>query len=200
MDALEVLRTQAGFQEPDVATFWICHLELSEGDTLPLVQLRFIKDNVVHCVSLPAAKQFKARRENPLIYLDFAIDRLFGARIDGRGHIRLIDGTELRDMVVRPGFLNTEPTPLDWRIVHLTLELIGARHCYRSLRDDLPPQHRHMVPDFYLLDVRRLSGLSLPPLKDIVAFVCRRYRKVSGQQVANSLRKFGMRLPRPRPV
>jgi hypothetical protein len=55
-----------------------------------------------------------------------------------------------------------------------------------------------LVPDLYFLDVARLSGLRLPPLKEITRVITERHKKVSGQQVANALRKFGIRHPQAR--
>jgi hypothetical protein len=55
------------------------------------------------------------------------------------------------------------------------------------------------VPDLRFLDVAQVSGLSLPPLKEISSFIVRRQGEVSEQQIANSLRKFGIRVPQARP-
>jgi hypothetical protein len=122
------------------------------------------------------------------------------AWIDGHGLVRLNDGSELRTLKIEHLHLPIKPSELVWRIVHLTLELVGARDCYRSLREDFPPDQRDMVPDLHFLDVARLSGLVLPPLRDIARYIASRYKKVSGQQIANALRTFGIRHPQARPA
>jgi hypothetical protein len=202
MDALEVLRKEVGFQDDDQAEIHIGLLRLVSGDKVGLVDIRFDRPvrRTVCCVSLPASTHFVAKTEGQNFSRRFEIMRLNQARIDGRGHVRLSDGSKLRALEIEPERLPVEPSDLDWRIVHLTLECVGARHCYRSLREDLPPDQRDMVPDSHFLDVARLSGLTLPPLQDITRHIASRYKKVSGQQVANSLRKFGIRRPQARPA
>ena len=59
----------------------------------------------------------------------------------------------------------------------------------------ITPYQHHLVPDERFLDVARLSGLAVPPLKEISGFIA---GKFSGQQIANSLRKFGIRHPQAR--
>ena len=105
-----------------------------------------------------------------------------------------------RSLEIERARLPIEPSDLDWRIVHLTLELVAATDCYRSLREGFPPDQRDMVPDLHFLDVARLSGLTLPPLRDITRYIASKYKDVSGQQIANSLRKFGIRRPQARPA
>ena len=138
--------------------------------------------------------------EGQTFFRRFEITRLNQARIDGCGHVRLSDGGKLRALEIEPERLAVKPSDLDWCIVHLTLELVGATHCYRNLREDFPPERRDMVPDLLFLDVARLSELALPPLQDVTRYITNRYKKVSGQQVANSLRKFGIRHPQARPA
>jgi hypothetical protein len=200
MDALEVLRKEASFQDDDQAEFHIGLLRLVSGDKVGLVDIRFDRParRTVCCVSLPASTHFVAKQEGLTFFRRFEIMRLSQARIDGRGHVRLSDGSKLRALKIEPERLPVKPSDLDWRIVHLTLKFVGARHCYRSLREDLPPDQRDMAPDLFFLDVARLSGLALPPLQDITRYIASRYKKVSGQQIANSLRKFGIRHPQAR--
>lgn len=202
MDALEVLRNEAGFQDGDRAQFHIGLLRPPSGDKVGLIQLRFdapLRD-ATSCVSLPAATYFNAIPKDFPARRRFEVERLDQAFVDGWGHIELIDGNQLRALEIEPANLPLNPTDLDWRIVHLTLELIGAKDCYRSLRDDLSPDRRETIPDICILDVARLSTLNLPPLRDIARYVVSKYQKVSGQQVANSLRKFGIRHPQKRPM
>lgn len=199
-DALEVLRHQAGFQDADRAIMDVGLLRLPSGDSVGLVQIVFksVASEKISCVSLPTSTHFSAIPRDLPARRRFDIARLHGAAVDGQGHVQLTDGTRLRAVEMEPARLPVEPSPLDWRIVHLTLELIDARHCYRSLREDLPIEQHALVPDLHFLDAGRLSNLSMPPLKDIAGFVERKYKKVSGQQIANSLRKFGIRFPQRR--
>jgi hypothetical protein len=200
MDALEALRKEAGFEDDDRAEFYIGLLQLVSGDKVGLVYIRFDchRQKKVYYVSLPTSTHFNAIPRDLPVSRRYKIMQLDEAPIDGRGHIRLKDGSELRALEIEPKHLPDRPSDLDWRIVHLTLELIDAKHCYRSLRDDVPSDQRDRVPDWHFLDVGRLSGLALPPLKDITRFIVSRYKKVSGQQVANSLQQFGIRKPQAR--
>lgn len=200
MDALEVLRKEAGFRDDDQAEFHIGLMRLVSGDKVGLVDIRFDSParKTVYCVSLPAATHFNAKPDGFPVFRRFEITRLSQAWIDGRGRVRLNDGYKLRALEIERAPLPIEPSDLDWRIVHLTLELVGATDCYRSLREDVPPDQRDMVPDLRFLDLARLSGLALPPLQEIARYVASRYKKVSGQQIANALRKFGIRHPQAR--
>lgn len=203
MDALEVLRKEAGLREEDRAEFHIGLMRLPSRDIVGLVDIHFDSParKTVCCVSLPTASHFSAIPDNFPVSRRYEIARLDSASIDGRGRVQLNDGTKVRAVKIEElACLPIKPSCLDWRIVHLTLELVGARHCYRSLREDFPPDQRNMVPDVHFLDVARVSDLVLPPLRDIAAFIAGRYKKVSGQQIANSLRKFGIRHPQARPA
>lgn len=202
MDALEVLRKEVGFQDDDQAEFHVGLMELLSDDKVGVVDIKFERPTrkTVCCVSLPTSTHFVAKMERQTFFRRFEITRLDHARIDGRGHVRLSDGGKLRALEIEPERLPVKPSDLDWRIVHRTLELVGATHCYRNLREDFPPEQRDMVPDLFFLDVSRLSGITLPPLRDITRYITDGYKKVSGQQIANSLRKFGIRHPQARPA
>ena len=202
MDALEVLRKEVGFQDDDQAEFHVGLMRLVSDDKVGVVDIRFERParKTVCCVSLPASTHFVAKMEGQTFLRRFEITRLNQARINGRGHVRLRDGSKLRALEIEPERLPLKPSDLDWCIVHLTLELISARHCYRNLREDCPPEQRDMVPDLLFLDIARLSELALPPLQDITRYIANGYKKVSGQQIANSLRKFGIRHPQARPA
>ena len=202
MDAVEVFCSQRSFQNDDCAVAHVGFLRLPSGNKVGLIDIRFDSPErrTVASVSLPVSTHFNAIPDNLPVSRRFEIERLNKARINGRGRVRLADGTNLRALEVEPVFLPIKPTKLDWRIVHLTLEFVDAKSCYRSLREDFPPERWHMVPDLYFLDGAHLSGLSLPPLKDIIRFIAGQYRHVSGQQIANALRKFGIRHPQARPA
>jgi hypothetical protein len=116
--------------------------------------------------------------------------------------VKLADGTELYAIELLTAPMLTEPSELDWRIVHAALKVIeGGDRCYRSLRDGLPAEQSALVPDERFLDCAKLPDLKPPPLKDIVQGFARvdPTLKVSGQKVADALRKFGIRIPAPRP-
>ncbi|MBR0826151.1 hypothetical protein JQ596_11425 [Bradyrhizobium manausense] len=148
-------------------------------------------------VSLPACKKFRARRHGSQESEKFDIFRLDGAAVDDSGHVELVDGTRLRAVEVIPAPLPDNVTDLDWLIVHHTIDLIQAQQeCYRSLIPELPP----------VLDCSKLPALSgkirIPELKVIQGHIADRepaLANLSEQQIANTLRKFGIRIPRTRP-
>ncbi len=199
-DAIEVLREKAGFGDNDRAEISIGLLTLPSTEVVGLVQIVFHtigpKD---YAVSLPTSKQFLAYRPNAPQRDRFHIAQLHGAVLDGVGNVLLTNGTPLRAVEVIPARLPLEPTELDWRIVHRTLSIIGAKHCYRHFPTRLPP---HLVADRPILDCSTLGGLPLPLLKVITSRIREidpTLRQVSEQQIADSLRKFGIRISRPRP-
>jgi hypothetical protein len=198
MDALEVLRREASFGDDDSATAYVGLLRLPSNDKVGLISIRYAEGKTVSCVSLPASTHFNAVPDNLSFPCRFNVELLDQAQIDSSGRIRLRDGRHLRALEIESAFLPTDPTELDWTIVHLTLQLVDAKDCYRGLRESFSPEECHLVPDLHFLDMARLSELRLPPLKEITNFVAARYKKVSAQQVANALRKFGIRHPQAR--
>ncbi len=197
MDALEVLRQEANLRDDDHATAHVGFLRLPSNEKIGLLSIRHSDTTQrVNCVSLPAATHFTAIPDNLPVRRRFNIALLDQARIEANGRVRLLDGAQLRALEVEPAILPRHPTELDWRVVHLALELIEAKDCYSSLRKDVRSDERKLVPDIYFLDLDmiRQTVLPLPPLRDIVSFIASRYRRVSAQQVANALRKFGIRL------
>jgi hypothetical protein len=96
-----------------------------------------------------------------------------------------------------------DPTELDWRIAPLTVPMIGAENlCYRSIRAGVPQPQQDMVRDLRRLDCSKLYGLDLPPVKEIAFYIGeqdRTSRKLAPPKIADALRKFGMRVPKPRP-
>ena len=96
------------------------------------------------------------------------------------------------------------PSALDWRIVHLTVEICLARgQCYRFLRSGLEPPFRWMVPlNLRALNCAELPNLEVPPLKVVAGHIRQRdwtLKKLSAQKVADALGMFFMRLPVARP-
>jgi hypothetical protein len=203
-DAIEVLHQKAGFGDNDRAEIAIGLLKLPSAEIVGLVQIIFdpqIGDKA-YVVSLPTSKQFKAYRTHARQRAWFDIVELHGALLDGSGTVLLADGTALWAVEVLPTRLPLEPTELDWRIVHCTLSIIGAAHCYRSWGYGLPPQLQRMLADLRILDCGTLGGLILPLLKAVAFDIRQRdplFADISDQQIANGLRKFGIRIPRSRP-
>ncbi len=204
-DALDLLRDARGFKDSDQANIRIELLKLPSGDVVGLVNLFFeIPSGEEVCiVSLPTSAEFLGKRSGSPKGDRFDIARLDGAVADGRGDVRLNDGTTLRAVEVMPVYMPNEPSELDWRIVQHTISIIGAEErCYRRLGAELPDPYREMAPDIRFLDCSRLSELKLPPLKEIAWKIAARdptLEKLSQQKIADALRRFGMRLPPPRP-
>jgi hypothetical protein len=204
-DAIEVLRQTCDFNSHDRAEIRIGPLRLSSGDVVGLVDVQFevpVRDKVF-IVSLPTSARFRANCGGASQRGCFEIDRLDGAVVASDGNVLLKDGATLSAVVVIPTPVLHDPTELDWRIVQLTVAMIKAEnHCYRSLRTGVPQPQQDMVPDVRRLDCSKLYGLDLPPLKEIALYIRKQdwtLRKLATQKVADALRKFGMRVPKPRP-
>jgi hypothetical protein len=203
-DAIEVLREKAGFENNHRAEISIGRLKLPSTEVVALVQIIFDpqRGDEAYVVSLPTAKQFKAYRANARQRDRFDIAELHGAALDGSGNVLLTDGTALRAVEVIPARLPLEPTELDWRIIHHALSVLGASHCYRDLGYGLPQQLQEMMLDLRIVDCASFDRLTLRPLKVLSSLIRERdstLRRLSAQQVADTLRKFGIRVPIPRP-
>src|SRR2546425_1149654 len=94
MDALEVLRNEADFQDDDRAKFDIGLLPLPLGDKVGLIDIRFDcpARETIDIVSLRTATHFNAREQGRDFSRRFDIRRLDGAWIDAGGHAQLTDG------------------------------------------------------------------------------------------------------------
>src|SRR5262245_24681330 len=90
MDALEVLREQAGFEDDDWAEFDIGLMRLPAGNKVGLTDVRFDSPTrkTVCCVSLPTSTHFSAKPAGKTFTRRFEIWRLQQATITGRGHVR----------------------------------------------------------------------------------------------------------------
>lgn len=205
-DALDVLHTCAGFTERDRAVICIGRFQLPSRDIVGAIQILFEHPlhAKVYVVSLPTATQFKALLSGRSKRSRFDIARLDRAVVDGTGKVTLSDGTHLRSVEVIPTYMPLEPSELDWRIVHQAISLIGVqKSCYRSLKHGLPIEFKKTVPDLRFLDCSALRSLPLPMFKIIAGLIQSKYSLAdvppSQQQIANSLRKFGIRVPKPRP-
>jgi hypothetical protein len=202
-DAIEVLREKAGFGDNDRAEIWIGRLKLPSAEVVGLVQIAFAPPgDKAYVVSLPTTKHFLACRANAPQRDRFDIAKLDGAVLDGAGNVLLSNGVAFRAVEVIPAHLPLKPTKVDWRIIHNTLAIIGADHCYRKFATGLPPQLQDMFADLRILDCGTLSGLTLPLLKVLTSRLRERdpaLGDISEQQIADTLRKFGIRIPAARP-
>jgi hypothetical protein len=204
-DAIEVLHEQTGFGGADQANIRIGLLTSPSAQIVGLVNIFFDRPSPdeVYVVSLPTSMQFVARRPNSSQRDHFEIAELDGAVLDDAGKVLLINGMTLCAVEFIPARLPLEPSRLEWRIVHHAISLMEAENrCYRSLRDGVPPEVREMVPDLRFLDCSTLTDLPIPPLKVIASLIQERapnHERPSQQKIADTLRKFGIRIPRPRP-
>jgi hypothetical protein len=97
-DALEVLRTEANFEQDDVAEVRLGKLRLPSDKIVGLVLVSF--DSTLHqktfLVSLPTADRFLAKLENLPKPQEFEIARLGEATINSQGQVQLSDGAQIR--------------------------------------------------------------------------------------------------------
>jgi hypothetical protein len=204
-DALTVLGERTGLNEHDHAEIRVYPIMPPSGQVVGRVDLVFDapRREKISIVSLPTAASFRAGCLGSSGRECFEIFRLDGAIVRADATVLLADGATLRAVEVIPSRLPYEPTEIDWRIVHYTVSIAGAEeHCYWRLRDRLRPPYQETVPDLRFLDCSRLRELDLPPLKVIASLLAERdstLRKVSQQKVADTLRMFGIRIPKPRP-
>ncbi len=211
-DALEVLRSIPEYSDQSRAKVRVTGLRLHPGDDKPvgLVELEFTcgSCDTIYLVSLPTSEQFRARNEASLRSNDYAIADLDGAVVDGGGAVELRDGRRLHAVEMMPTCALSQPTELDWLIVHHTVSMIeGASvRCYRSLRDqdNLAPSIREMTPDLRFLDCNTIWDLKgVPGPKRIVHSLGKKYPDLeipSPQKVSDALRKYSIRVPKPRSV
>jgi hypothetical protein len=204
-DAIEVLRNVGVFNESSRAEIRVGSFRPLSGDWLYLVDVLCNVPSLetVFVVGLPTSTNFKAIRAGSLRRELFGLALLDDALVSDDAGVVLRDGSKLRAVEIIPTRLLNDPCKLDWRIVHHTISIIGAEeHCYRSVRADVPSPLRDRVPDVRFIDCSKLRGLSLPPLKELAYQIARRdwtLRRLSRQKIADSLRKFGIRLPDRRP-
>jgi hypothetical protein len=198
-DALETVRQHLALDNVMRAHIEIGPLRLPSGERTALVDVVF--PDLGCRVSLPTSARFRALSGSER--KQFEIGRLEGAEVCFDGSVQLADGTKLRAIEVHATALPHNPTDLEWRIVRHTVAIIGAEErCYRSLREGVPSELQHMVPELRFLDCSKLAGLELPPLKEITSFIAERdwtLKKLSQQKVADALRRFGIRVPNLRP-
>ncbi|WP_439401356.1 hypothetical protein ACNJYA_32395 [Bradyrhizobium sp. DASA03068] len=195
-DALDVLHRSATFDGGHTVKLRIGSLRLPSQDIvgLPAVVAENAAGETTFIVGLPACDLVRASRQGSDKCEEFSVSRFDEATVDGCGVVELTDGTRLRAAEVVPASLSHTVTDLEWRIVHATIAFMHAGHeCYRSPTPGWPP----------LLDCSRLPSLhSSCGLKQIQGYIADQVPELappSLQQIANTLRKFGMRIPIERP-
>lgn len=202
-DAVAVLRSEAGFGERHRATIRVLPMRLPSAEVVGAVDVMFEAPWVpcVYIIGLRYAPGFRGRplRSSHEKYPIFELNR---ATVDAAGTVRLADGTVLENVEMLTAPMMSEPSDLDWRILAAALKVIkDGETCFRSLREGVPAPHVDFVPDLRGLDWARLPKLKTPPLKVIVAEIRRidPELRASVQKIADALRKFGLRVPVPRP-
>lgn len=208
-DAIDVLSTSAGFGDDDDAEIRVGGMSLPSHDMVGLVNVFFdscaLGKTLV--VSLATSAEFRAKHQNEADERTFSIFELDGAKVDNNGIVRLSDGVVLRAVEVVPAKLPLKPSDLDWRIVHYVISIAGAEdRCYRSLREHAKPRclglPEEMIPDIRFIDCSALAGIELPSLRYLAQQIAKKdstLKRLSRQQIADTLRKFGMRIPVSRP-
>lgn len=199
-DALNVLAARIAFKSSDRAQIEISPLALPWGELAWLLFVVFESERE----PLPCSSKFHAIRAGSERTEIFETSRLKDATVDGRSQVTLNDGTQLRAVEILPAISNVEPSELDYFIVHALVQFNKAEAwCYRNLADDLPPGLREEVTaDLRFLDFNRLHELKIPGLKELAGFVADTtpdLPPISEQKVADALKTFGLRIPRPRP-
>jgi hypothetical protein len=203
-DAIAVLRAEAGFGERHRAKIQVLPMRLPSAKVVGAVDVVFEAPWVpcVYIVGLRYAPGFRGRppRSGHARYPIFELNR---AAVDAAGTVTLADGTVLENVELLSAPMLAEPTDLEWQILTAALKVIeDGEASVRSLREGVPAAHAQFVPDVRALDWARLPGRKLPPLKELVAAikgVDARLKNVAPQTIANALRKFGLRVPVPRP-
>jgi hypothetical protein len=198
-DAIEVLRQDARFKDTDRARIQVGGLRLPSQETVGLVAVFFDSlDERTFIVSLPTSSEFRAKRPGHSKADIFDIFELDDAIVDGNFAIQLRDGTVLRAVEVVPALLPHIVTETDLSIVHQTIELVGAKD---ETRYRFPADLKLLADG---LDCGTLPSLQdrIPLLKQIKAHIEDHepsLKGISEQQISDSLRKFGMRIPKKRP-
>jgi hypothetical protein len=201
---LEVLRANANFEQDDVAEVQIGMLRLPSDQIVGLVLVSF--DSTFHqktfLVSLPTADRFRAKLENMPGPQEFEISKLDGATINSQSHVPLSDGAQIRGVEVVPALLPYNITALDWAVIRQTIAELGIEEECRYDPGELVRKTLGATPIPGGIDCSKLSGREAPLLKVIQARVEDHepdFEKVSLQKIAETLHKFGMRIPASRP-
>jgi hypothetical protein len=198
-DALEAAWQDPAPGEVLRAQIRIGPMRLPSGEWTALVDIIF--PDLACIVSLPTSARFRARSGTSSEHQEFEIFRLDGAEVASDGSILLVEGTRLRAVEVIPTHLPYKPSELEERILGHFIALTKSYHCYRSIREGLPEDLQHQVPDLRALDYGRLATIEARPLKVIRAFIEDHdpQLEVSNQKIADTLAMCGIRVPRRRP-
>jgi hypothetical protein len=198
-DALDVVCQALGLDETPRGEIRLYPLWLPSGECTTMVDMVFPGLGCI--VSLPASTTFRARSGTGSQRKVFEISRLGGAEVCSDGAVQLADGTRLRGVEVIPTHLPYKPSQVDERIIHNVISLTKSYHCYRSMREGLPGDWQHLVPDLHALDYGRVRTIKAPPLKVIQAYIAENdpELKVSNQKIADALAMCGVRIPGRRP-
>jgi hypothetical protein len=202
-DALEVLRTHAGFTDGDIATVRVGWLKLPPGNIVGLVQLVFCWPAAGHgfLVALPAATEFGAANATGIKRVCLDIAQLDGGTVASDGSVTLASGINFRAVEIMPARMR-EPSDLDLKLIVAAIDLCEAKErCYRNLRAQVPADFRETVRDFKLLDCSELTKLKVPQLKVIAALIADQNRSLqcSEQKLADAFSVFGIRQAMSRP-
>jgi hypothetical protein len=197
-DALEVVRQRLGVGEITHAEIRLAPFALPWGGSTAAVVVLF--PDLGYYVSLPASARFGARTDPSPQRQAFEIAVLEGAEICSDGSVLLKDGRRLRAVEVEPTGLHS-PSALDERILRHVIALTRSWHCYRSIREGLPEDLQHQLPDLRALDYSRVRTIQAPLLKVIRGYIEQNdpQLRISNQKIAGALARCGVRVPRRRP-
>jgi hypothetical protein len=194
-DAIAVLQDQTSFGPHDRARIQV-------GPIGTAVIWDPVGSRGGYAVPFSRSRGFKGRPAESNRLQTFELELLNGAELESNGKVRLRSGLELRSVEFIP-FSPKQPSKRQRRLMHAVLSVVqGGSHCYRSVRDGLPPELQEAIPDLWDFDCQKLLGLQFPMLKVLAIDVRTKYpefRRVSEQYLSNTLAKFGARLPTPRP-
>lgn len=206
VDALDVLATAAGFTTGDHAVIHVGPLKLPSEIIVGLVFVTFAvpRENKTYWVSLPTSAQFSAIQTRTSRRVRFDIVQLDGATVDSDGNVDPIGAEPFSAVEVIPARLPLEPSELDWRILHQALAKIRAEQSgYRSLGHGLPDRLWPMAPNLQYIDCNAFPVVGPQLFKVIAGHIQADYppeeTPPSQQQIADTLRKFGLRIPKLRP-
>ena len=199
-DALEILRTNADFKEGDVADVRLGSLRLPSAEIVHLLYVSFFStfNQKTFVVSLATAGSVRARLEGKSQPEKFEIASLDGAITNSDGDVRLSDGAQIRGVEVIPALLPHNISPLDWAIIHHTVAELGIEKECQYDPGELVRETYEVHPFNGYIDCSKLSGHAAPLLKSIQARIEDHepaFGTVSLQKIADTLRKFGMRIP-----
>ena len=205
-DAIEVMRSHPEFSQHRRSKVRTFPLHLPSGDVPFLVQV--VCAELALTVSLPTSKKFRAKGTRTPASLEFEefetclLDGASAEIIDEQLEVVLSDGRRLQGVQVIPCYLppcgdgqrQKDALRLQQEVIGLVVRMCNAQdRCYRYLDKDL-------FPGFRVLDFGTLRDLQLPPLSEIVNYIHLnhpRLNPISRQTVANILRDWGLRIPRP---